>query len=314
MKKGKISVTVPIHFGSKKRLDQFLANFFNQYSRTILKNWILNAQVDINGSIVTKPSKLVFIGDLITINIFEKRKIFFAENIFLNIVYEDDDILVINKPINLVVHPGSGRDNGTILNALLYKDNRFQKIPRAGIIHRLDKNTTGLMVIAKNILAYEALVKFLKNREIFREYEAIVIGNLISGGTIKKKIGRHKKNRTKMCIDSIGKTAITHYRIIERFKYHTHLRVWLETGRTHQIRVHMLYLTYPILGDPVYRSKFGIPKGMPEIILKKINFFSRPALHASKLRFYHPRTNILMEFKAVLPKDMKKIIYILKTN
>ncbi|HXK00589.1 MAG TPA: 23S rRNA pseudouridine(1911/1915/1917) synthase RluD [Buchnera sp. (in: enterobacteria)] len=312
IKMEKISGTVPIYFGLNKRLDLVLANMFNQYSRTILKRWIINEQVNVNGHIIKKPNTQVFSGDIITVNFISEEKCHFSENIILNVVYEDDDVLIINKPINLVVHPGSGCTHGTILNALLYKDHLFYKIPRAGIVHRLDKNTTGLMLIAKNIISYQILVKYLKNREIIREYEAIVVGNMISGGTVDQPISRHKKNRIKMCVNSVGKKAKTHYRIIERFKHHTHLRVQLETGRTHQIRVHMLYIMYPILGDPIYFGKSRIPKGISEIVLNEISFFSRPALHASKLRFCHPRTNKIMEFHIALPEDMKKIISILK--
>lgn len=314
IKMEKISDTVPMYLGSNKRLDQVLVNMFNQYSRTILKKWILNEQIDVNGHIIRKPSTQVFSGDIITVNFISEKKYLSSEKIILDIIYEDDDILVINKPTNLVVHPGAGCANGTILNALLYKDHLFHKIPRAGIVHRLDKNTTGLMLIAKNIIAYKTLVNYLKNREIIREYEAIVVGNMISGGTIDQPISRHKKNRIKMCVSSIGKKAKTHYRIIERFKYHTHLRVQLETGRTHQIRVHMLYIMYPILGDPVYCGNNSMLKGISKIVLNEISFFSRPALHASQLRFYHPRTNKLMEFNIALPKDIKKLIHILKKN
>jgi 23S rRNA pseudouridine1911/1915/1917 synthase len=314
IKMEKISETVPMCLESNKRLDRVLANIFNQYSRTILKKWILNEQINVNGNIIKKPNTQVFSGDIITVNFISEKKYPFSENIILDSIYEDDDVLVINKPMNLVVHPGAGCTNGTILNALLYKDHLFHKIPRAGIVHRLDKNTTGLMLIAKNIITYKILINYLKNREIIREYEAIVVGNMISGGTIEQPISRHKKNRIKMCVSSIGKKAKTHYRIIERFKHHTHLRIQLETGRTHQIRVHMLYIMYPILGDPVYCGKFSIPKGISKIVLNKISFFSRPALHASKLRFYHPRTNKLMEFNIELPEDMKKLIYILKKN
>ncbi|CAL4323585.1 Ribosomal large subunit pseudouridine synthase D [Buchnera aphidicola (Pemphigus immunis)] len=314
MKKERISLKIPKFYGINKRLDQVLAKILHQCSRTTLKKWILNKQVNVNGNIIKKPNTFVNSGDIIVVNSISEKKCSFAENIFLNIVYEDDDILVINKPINFVVHPGAGNINGTILNALLYKDNLFYKIPRAGIIHRLDKNTTGLMLIAKNIVSYEILIENLKNRSIFREYEAIVVGNVISGGTVEQPIGRHMKYRTKMCVSSIGKKAITHFRIIERFKYHTHLRINLETGRTHQIRVHMLHIRYPILGDPVYHGTCIKPKGMSITVLKKINFFSRPALHASKLRFIHPKKNNLMEFNIFLPNDMQKLINILKKN
>ncbi|MCW5196660.1 23S rRNA pseudouridine(1911/1915/1917) synthase RluD [Buchnera aphidicola (Pemphigus obesinymphae)] len=314
IKKERISLRIPEHCGINTRLDQILAKIFHQYSRTMFKKWILNKQVSINGNIIEKPNTFVNSGDIIIINIISEKKYSFAENIFLNIVYEDDDILVINKPINFVVHPGAGNINGTVLNALLYKDDLFYKIPRAGIVHRLDKNTTGLMLIAKNVTSYKNLIESLKNREIVREYEAVVVGNIISGGTIEQPIGRHMKYRTKMCVSSIGKKAITHFRIVERFKYHTHLKINLETGRTHQIRVHMLHLRYPVLGDSVYRGTCITPKGMSTMLLKKISYFSRPALHASKLKFIHPKTNKLMEFNIVLPNDMQKLINILKKN
>ncbi len=237
-----------------------------------------------------------------------------AQNIPLNIVYEDDDILVINKPRNLVVHPGAGNANGTILNALLHYFPPIINVPRAGIVHRLDKDTTGLMVVAKTAPAQTRLVESLQAREIIREYEAVAIGAMTAGGTVEKPILRHATKRTHMAVHPMGKTAMTHYRIIEHFRAHTFLRLRLETGRKHQIRVHMAHINHPLVGDPLYGGRQRSPKGASAAFNEVLRSFDRQALHAAMLRLYHPITSIEMEWHAALPQDMVALIVALKVD
>ncbi|WP_343128069.1 RluA family pseudouridine synthase [Buchnera aphidicola (Takecallis taiwana)] len=229
-------------------------------------------------------------------------------NDFINIIYEDEYILLINKPAGLVVHPGHGNLDGTLMDILLDKNKFLAKIPRAGIVHRLDKNTTGLMIIAKDIFTYEKLIFLMKNRKIIRTYDAFVSGHLTSGGIISQPITRHSKKRTCMMVNTTGKTSITHYQIVQRFNFYTHIHIKLETGRTHQIRVHMLYLKHPILGDPTYKITNYYPKHIKKNFLNKINLFSRQALHASHIKFVHPITNCLIDCYTELPKDMVDIV------
>lgn len=223
---------------------------------------------------------------------------------FFKIVYEDKYIFVINKSAGLVVHPGSGNTSGTLMDMLLSHKKYLTHVPRAGIVHRLDKNTSGLIIIAKDINVYYKLINLIKYRNIIREYDAFVIGNLVSGGTISVPIIRNKKKRTSMMSHNSGRPSITHYKIIQKFNYYTHIRVKLETGRTHQIRVHMLHIKHPILGDPVYRLGNYTPKNL----ISKMNLFSRQALHASHIKFVHPIKNILVDCYVSLPKDMIDII------
>ncbi|QCI26418.1 RluA family pseudouridine synthase [Buchnera aphidicola (Stegophylla sp.)] len=280
---------------------------FPNYSRSILKKYIISRQVLINFLIIDKPNFNVFPGDKITIFLDVKEKKYdLGENIPLNIIYEDNNILIINKLIGCVVHPACGNVNGTLLNALLYYDYRLKNVPRGGIIHRLDKNTTGLMVIAKDVYSYEKMVFLLKKRLIIREYDALVCGHVISGGVINYPIMRHIKKRICMMTNISGKTSVTHYRVIQQFKYYTHLRIRIETGRTHQIRVHMLHIRHPILGDLLYNN--NISTGMTHQSVKKIRLFSRQALHASTIAFIHPVFNKLMRFQISLPIDILHIM------
>ncbi|QCI20535.1 23S rRNA pseudouridine(1911/1915/1917) synthase RluD [Buchnera aphidicola (Brachycaudus cardui)] len=315
MKKIELSTIVSCISFSGKRLDKVLAQLFKEYSRSYLKKLILINQVLVNKSIVNQPDKKISVGEIITIYpILKDLKFNFPENIPLNIIYEDNDILVINKPAGLVVHPGSGNNTGTILNALLYHYKNIKYLPRAGIVHRLDKDTTGLMVVAKTIYAYNYLLKILKKRKITREYQGIVKGNMISGGIINAPIMRHHMKRTSMMVHSLGKTSITHYKIINRFKYHTHISIRLETGRTHQIRVHMLYIKHPLVGDPCYK---GIERGInykKNEDINKIYTFPRQALHASHISFVHPVTQNLMSWTVSLPEDMKKLLVYLQNT
>lgn len=227
-----------------------------------------------------------------------------AQDIPLDIVYEDDDIIVINKPRDFVVHPGAGTPDGTVLNALLHHYPDIAEVPRAGIVHRLDKDTTGLMVVAKTVPAQTRLVRALQKRNITREYEAIAIGRMTAGGKVDQPIGRHSTKRTLMAVAPLGKPAVTHYRVAEHFREHTRIRLRLETGRTHQIRVHMSYLQHPLLGDTAYGGRARIPTGASQELTDMIRGFDRQALHAVMLRFEHPITGEELEFHAPVPDDM----------
>ena len=288
-----------------QRLDQAVAELFTDFSRSRLKEWLLEGKVMVNGTVVTKPRTKVMGGEAITVQAeLEDEQRWEAQDIPLNIVYEDDDIIVINKPRDLVVHPGAGTPDGTVLNALLFHYPPIAEVPRAGIVHRLDKDTTGLMVVAKTVPAQTRLVRELQKRNITREYEAIAIGTMTAGGMIDKPIGRHSTKRTLMAVSPLGKPAVTHYRVAEHFREHTRLRLRLETGRTHQIRVHMAYLQHPLLGDTAYGGRARIPKGATQELTDMIRGFDRQALHAVMLRFAHPITGEELEFHAPVPDDM----------
>lgn len=298
-----------------QRLDQALAELFPDYSRSRIKEWILDNRVQVNGKIINRPKEKVFGSEQIAIDVLiEEDMSWHPQNIPLNIVYEDDEIIVINKPRDLVVHPGGGNPDGTVLNALLYRYPEIINVPRAGIVHRLDKDTTGLMVIAKTIPDQTHLVEALQLREITREYEAVVNGRMTAGGTVDEPIARHPTKRTHMAIHPLGIAAITHYRVMEHFRAHTRLRLRLESGRTHQIRVHMAHINHPLVGDPVYGGRPRPLKGVSEEFRQVMNNFDRQALHATMLRLYHPRTGIEMEWHADIPADMVILINILKAD
>ncbi|WP_159566774.1 23S rRNA pseudouridine(1911/1915/1917) synthase RluD [Budvicia diplopodorum] len=298
-----------------QRLDQALAELFPDYSRSRIKEWILEERVTVNGQIVAKPKEKVLGGECISINaLIEEEARWLAQDIPLNIVYEDDDIIVINKPRDLVVHPGAGNPDGTVLNALLYHYPAIVDVPRAGIVHRLDKDTTGLMVVAKTVPAQTRLVESLQAREITREYEAVAMGTMTAGGTVDANIARHPTKRTHMSVYPMGKPAVTHYRIMEHFRAHTRLRLRLETGRTHQIRVHMAHITHPLLGDPLYGGRPRLPKGASDDFIQTLRGFDRQALHAIMLRLHHPITGELMEWHAPLPEDMVQLVAALRAD
>lgn len=298
-----------------KRLDQTIAQMFPDYSRSRLKDWILDGSVRVNGEVVTKAREKMLGGETIDINADVETEVHYkAQNIPLNIVYEDDDILVINKPAGLVVHPGAGNPDGTLLNALLHHCPEQDKLPRAGIVHRLDKDTTGLMVVAKSIPAQTNLVESLQAREITREYEAIANGVMTAGGVVDAAIGRHSTKRTHMAVTISGRPSVTHYRVIEKFRLHTRLRLRLETGRTHQIRVHMAHIAHPLVGDPVYGGRPRPPKGASVELRDLIRGFKRQALHAAMLSLYHPITGELMTWHAPVPDDMVEVANALKVD
>ena len=277
-----------------QRLDQTLAELFPEYSRSRLKTWIEADLVKLNNQIVNIPREKVLGGEHVAITVdIEDETRFEPENIPLNIVYEDDDIIVINKPKDLVVHPGAGNPNGTVLNAQLYHYPPIAEVPRAGIVHRLDKDTTGLMVVAKTIPAQTKLVRDLQKRKITREYAT---------------------KRTLMAVHPMGKPAVTHYRIMENFRNYTRLRLRLETGRTHQIRVHMAHIAHPLLGDQTYGGRPRPPKNSSEAFMSVLRDFKRQALHAVMLRLAHPITGEMMEWYAPLPDDFVKLLNALKTD
>lgn len=314
IKQLKLSEIVPDHlFG--KRLDQVLAEMFPDYSRSRIKDWILADAVQVNGQIQNKPREKLLGGEQIDILAVLPQEVRFeAEAISLNIIYEDEHILVINKPAGLVVHPGAGNHDGTLLNALLHHCPEIAEVPRAGIIHRLDKDTTGLMVVAKNIPAQTHLVEAMQQREITREYEAVINGTMTAGGSVDQPLGRHPTKRTLMAVIESGKPAVTHYRVMEKFRAHTRLRLRLETGRTHQIRVHMAFIGHSLLGDPVYGGRPRPTRQASDDFLQLLRNFKRQALHAAMLRLAHPVSSEILEWQAPLPDDMLQLIEALRAD
>lgn len=310
-----LQAEVPVELGGK-RLDQILAQLFPDFSRSRIKTWILEDKVTVDGEVFNTPREKLLGGESVAIEtIIEAQREYEAQDIELDIVYEDDDILVINKPMGLVVHPGAGNPDGTVLNALLHHHPEIINVPRAGIVHRLDKDTTGLMVVAKTIQAQTHLVKNLQARENFtREYEAVCNGTMTAGGMIEKPIGRHATKRTHMAVHEMGKPAITHYRVAEKFRAHTRLRLRLETGRTHQIRVHMAYLNHPLIGDQLYGGRPRPPRNATQGLTEQLREFKRQALHAIKLSIAHPITGEKMTWEAPVPEDMIKLVAALRED
>lgn len=301
------SLTVPESMAGQ-RVDQIASQLFDEYSRSRLQGWIKSGELTVDGKTLKAKEKL-WGGEQVSISAeLEDVNQWKAEDIPLDIVYEDDDILVINKPVGLVVHPAAGHYDGTLLNALLFHYPGIEVVPRCGIVHRLDMDTSGLMVIAKNIEAQNDLVDQLQTREMGREYEAIVQGVMTGGGIVEEPIGRHPVHRKRQAVVPTGKPAITHYRVLERFKHHTHLRLKLETGRTHQIRVHMSHLGYPLIGDTTYAGRMKVPKGASEQLLEMVRGFGRQALHAKRLELIHPRTGDDMAWEIDLPQDMVDLL------
>ena len=301
-----------LHTGS--RLDIVIAKEYPEYSRTHIKRWIEKGFLTLNGKQV-KPRTKIMGNEIVEIRAEEEELIKdLPENIDIDIIFEDEDLIVVNKASNLVVHPGAGNKKGTLVNGLLAYNKNLSFLPRAGIVHRLDKNTSGLLISAKNESTYINLVRQLKERLISRKYLALVVGEPISGGKIDEPLGRHPRFRTKQAVVKKGKNALTFYKIVEKYRGYSLLEASLSTGRTHQIRVHFSYLGYPIVGDNTYGGKRKFPAGISEMTREKISQFPRQALHASKLQFRHPQTGNRVSLHAPLPRDMSDLISFLKRN
>lgn len=305
-------VSVEMH---GQRFDQVAAELFPEFSRSRLQSWIRDGQLRLDGR-MAKPNAKVIGGEVLDLNAeLEAQGTWEPEPIDLNIVYEDDHLLVINKPAGLVVHPAAGNYTGTLLNALLNHVPDLINLPRAGIVHRLDKETTGLMVVAKTLQAHGDLVEQLAERSVSREYEAVAVGAMTGGGTVDAPMGRHPTQRKLMAVLSQGgKRAVTHYRVLTRFPHHTHIRVKLETGRTHQIRVHMAHIGFPLVGDATYGKRFKIPKGATAELIETLKSFPRQALHAANLGLEHPATGEYCEWSAPVPTDMQELLAALKAG
>jgi len=306
-----IELTVP-ESSFNQRVDRVLAELCPDYSRSQLQKWLKAGDILIDGRVMVAKEKVKG-GEFIEIRATPiQRSEYEPENIPLDIRYEDDYLLILNKPAGLVVHPAAGNWSGTLMNALLAHNEHQNELPRAGIVHRLDKDTTGLMMVAKDLKAHHALVDALQAREISREYQALVCGELIAGSTIEGNIGRHPRDRKKMAVlPEGGKHAITHYRIEQRMHKHTLLRVHLETGRTHQIRVHLSWKHHPLVGDKAYGGRLRIPSGLGEEKCQALRSFPRQALHAAKLSLMHPITGEPLSVEAEMPEDMKQLLSVL---
>jgi 23S rRNA pseudouridine1911/1915/1917 synthase len=296
------------------RLDQALASLFPDYSRSRLQAWTREGRVTVNGA-QRRPRDRVELGDHLQLRaVAEEQVACMPQAIPLDIVFEDKDILVVDKPAGLVVHPAAGNPDGTLQNALLYHDPALIELPRAGIVHRLDKDTTGLMVIGRSRKAHKRLVEAIAARQVRREYRALVVGGMPAGGTIELPIGRHPSQRTRMAVNPLGKPSVTHFRVLEHFRGHTLLKVLLETGRTHQIRVHMAHLRHPVFGDPQYGGRLRLPGGASEELTRVLRGFRRQALHAKRLALLHPVSGRPLSFSCAIPADMSAVIAALASD
>ncbi|WP_445355098.1 23S rRNA pseudouridine(1911/1915/1917) synthase RluD [Microbulbifer sp. EKSA008] len=304
----KLDIQVPANMAGR-RLDQAAAELIPDFSRARLQSWIKGGQLTLNGAPAKAKEKL-FGGELIQLRAeLEPQGSWAAQDLDLNIMYEDDSLMVVNKPAGLVVHPAAGNPDGTLLNGLLYHNPAQELIPRAGIVHRLDKDTSGLMVVAKTLAAQTHLVDQLKQRTVSRQYDALVQGYITIAGRVDAPIGRHRQNRLKMAVlDFGGKEAITHYRVQERYSAYTLLRCKLETGRTHQIRVHMAHIRHPLVGDPLYGGRPKLPPEASADLVEALQSFPRQALHAAELALVHPTSGQDMHWCAPMPADMQALL------
>jgi 23S rRNA pseudouridine1911/1915/1917 synthase len=308
-----LSVSIPEHLEGQ-RLDQALAELVPDYSRSRLQQWIREGRVTLDDR-VPRVRERVRCGDTVCIDAeITGESACAAQAIELELIDEDDHLLVINKPPGLVVHPAAGNPDGTLLNALMHHDPGLAALPRAGIVHRLDKDTSGLMVVARTLGAHKSLVEAMQERRIRREYLAVVNGVLTAGGRIEAPIGRHPVDRKRMAVVAGGRVAVTHYRVIERYRAHTLVRVRLETGRTHQIRVHMAHIHNPVAGDPVYGGRPRLPRGAGDALKNALRDFRRQALHAQRLELEHPASGELLAWEAPLPADMKFLLELLQDD
>ena len=299
---------------SGRRFDAVLAELFPEFSRSRLAEWIKSGDARLDGQLA-RPRDPVRGGQRVSLDaVLETQTHALPQDIPLQVLYEDEQVFVIDKPAGLVVHPGAGNPDGTLVNALLHRDPALSALPRAGIVHRLDKDTSGVMVVARTLQAHTALVEQLSARDVHRQYLAIVAGAMVAGGTARAAIDRHPRDRLKMAVREDGRDAVTHYRLRERFRNHTALECRLETGRTHQIRVHMAHIRYPIIGDPLYGGPLKLPKGASEELIAALRGFRRQALHAEALEFSHPASGEPLRVSAPLPADMLELLRLLRED
>ena len=299
----------PDHAGM--RLDQLAAVLFPDFSRARLQKWVRSGELTVDGRVLKTTYRLNG-GETLRLDALPERQgEVLPQDIPLDIIHADDDIILINKPAGLVVHPAAGHPDGTLQNALLHFDSGLAVLPRSGIVHRLDKDTTGVMVVARSLRAHTSLVEQLQERQMSRVYEAVAKGETDMSGTVDAPIGRHPRDRKRMAVVLSGKPAVTHFRIMQRFLGFSLLEVSLESGRTHQIRVHMQHIGHPLVGDPVYGKSLKALKGAPDALLEAIRAFPRQALHARRLSLVHPASGGPVCFEAPLPADMEGLIDIL---
>jgi len=298
-----------------QRLDSALARLMPEHSRTRIKGWIEAGQVLV-GRLPCKPRDVAVAGSRVNVrmSVNAPQADVLPESMPLTLLHEDRDVLVIDKPAGLVVHPGAGNPNHTLQNALLGMDPSLASLPRAGIIHRLDKDTSGLLMVARTQEAQTSLTRQLTARTVSREYHAVCAGVMTCGGSIDEPIGRHRSDRLRMTIRQDGRPAVTHYRVLERFRAHTYVHVKLETGRTHQIRLHLAHLRHPLVGDQVYGGRFALPRGATQPLIDVLRAFKRQALHAASLAFNHPRSGLWMNLHSPLPEDYAALLAVLRED
>ena len=297
------------------RLDAGAARLFDRHSRSQLQRWIGQGHVRVNSRVTQSSRQRLRSGDELRLRVpLAAPATVQPQELKLDIVYEDAAVVVLHKPAGLTVHPGAGRPDRTLQNALLHRYPQTRVLPRSGLVHRLDKDTSGLLVVALTPRAHLRLVEAMQARAVRREYDALVSGVLPSGGTVRANLARHPRDRVKMAVVPSGRPAITHYRVLERFAQHTHLRVRLETGRTHQIRVHLSHIRHPVVGDPIYGGRVARGTGLPEELRRLIANFPRQALHARELGFEHPVTGKHLNFVREPPEDLQRLLAALRAH
>ncbi len=305
--------TVPEELAGQ-RLDQALAQMFPEYSRSRLKSWLLAGAIQVDGA-SRRPRDRVDGGEQVELRVEPAASVRSEpEQMSLEVVFEDESLLVVNKPAGLVVHPGAGNTTGTLMNGLLHQVPALAELPRAGIIHRLDKDTSGLLLVAKTLLSHTALVRLLAERKVSRRYLAVCNGVLTGGGRIDAPIGRHPVDRTRMSVRDNGKSAVTHYTVLERFSAHTYINVVLESGRTHQIRVHLAHRRHALVGDPVYGGRLALPAGASARLIAALRRFRRQALHATALELAHPSSAEALAFEVPPPDDFQELLGVLRED
>jgi len=308
-----ISLRVPADLAGM-RLDRALATLLRDYSRSQLQQWLRDGLVQVDRG-PTRARDRVRGGELVEVRgCLPVAEHWEAQDVPLEVLYEDGELLVVNKPAGLVVHPAPGNPDRTLANALLHHDPELARLPRSGVVHRLDKDTSGLLVVARTPRAHRSLVEQLSEHSVVREYTAVATGVLTAGGTIDAAIGRHPSQRTRMAVVSGGRPAVTHYRVVARFRAHTHVRVRLETGRTHQVRVHLAHLHHPLIGDPVYGGRLRLPAGCTPDLAAALRGFGRQALHAARLELTHPGSGEPMAWASPLPEDLRALLEALATD